>query len=117
LIPKTAQKIFNRQALDQLKVLNQPGQSDIVAELVSDFLGHLPTRVAELQKAIASGMMSEVVRVSHALKSAAAVLGLEELETACRDIEMNPSSGASSLGPLGDRLTAAQNALNKYLQP
>ena len=66
---------------------------------------------------VRGGSIPDVVRLSHSLKSAAALLGLEVLESVCREIETHPDEGTVLLPRFDRHLADAQVALHKYLRP
>ncbi len=84
-----------------------PGEPEIVAELVSQFLTDVPERIAALNAALHAGDSATVRRVAHLLKGEAAAVGARELAAVCARLEEAASAGALSAGPEAAVLDAA----------
>jgi HPt (histidine-containing phosphotransfer) domain-containing protein len=70
------------------------GDSEVLAELVGDFLAEAPQRLAEMRSADAA----LAGRAAHTLKSNALTFGAAELASACRDVELTAREGEVGAG-------------------
>ena len=74
------------------------GDRGLGLRLIKIFLEDSPPKLSDLEKAITAGNLSEARRLAHALTGSAAVIGLQpmllacrELESRCRNEELNPA--------------------------
>jgi len=63
------------------------GRPEFLARLFEVFLAEEPKRMARLDAAVAAGDLESVRFLAHALKGAAATMGMERLRDACRALE------------------------------
>ena len=77
---------FDRSAIDRLRAYESttPG---LVAEVITLFLNDTPARIEQLHKAIADLDCAGAAEIAHAIRGAAANLGIVRMETLCADIE------------------------------
>jgi HPt (histidine-containing phosphotransfer) domain-containing protein len=73
--------------LESLRQLNQPGQPDIVREVLTVFLADAPGRVAAIEQAIRASDAPAIQRAAHALKGASGSIGAMTLQAHCRELE------------------------------
>lgn len=100
--PATA--IVDETALNDLA----PGEPEIVAELVGQFLEEAPARVVAVQQALADGDASALRQAAHLLKGEASSLGALELADACEQLETLGRAGSlDGADALAARLDAA----------
>ena len=88
--------IFNASAIEEISsVAGDQGQA-FVSEMAQLFLDETAKSMKELRAATNRADWKAVVRVCHSLKSSAATLGLMRLSIACKELEVEARSGASS---------------------
>lgn len=73
--------------LDSLRALQEPGQPDVLTELIDLFLADAPPRITMVQGALAAGDGEALRRAAHALKGSAANVGAMGLAALCADLE------------------------------
>ena len=78
---------WNQMAVEELRSLQEPGEADLVAELVDTF--HVDARPLcdRLEQAAARGDLAEVRQVAHRIKGSALNLGAERLAGAAGALE------------------------------
>ncbi len=69
------------------------GGDELLGKIVSLFLEHAPTRLAEVETGLAEGDLERVERGAHALKSSAANLGGTALQQVCTRLEAAAEAG------------------------
>jgi HPt (histidine-containing phosphotransfer) domain-containing protein len=88
--------------LETLRQLNQPGQPDIIREVLTMFLADAPERLGAIDQAMQSGNTEALQRAAHALKGGAGSIGALALQACCRELEeaakAGTLSGAAELG-------------------
>lgn len=73
--------------LESLRQLNQPGEPDIVREVLTVFLSDAPGRVKAIEEAIRASDLPAIQRAAHALKGASGSIGAMTLQARCRELE------------------------------
>lgn len=86
--------VLDPATLDRLRELNEPGEPDIVIELLTLFLADAPARLAAVAAAQRAGDARGLQRGAHGLKGAAANIGALRLQALCHRLE--------DLGRLGE---------------
>ncbi len=74
-------------ALQKLEKLNRAGDTDIVGELITDFLRDTPLRIKRIDRCVRLKLYTEYEEEAHSLKSVAAMLGAMKLAQVCEKIE------------------------------
>jgi two-component system, sensor histidine kinase and response regulator len=88
--------------LEGLRQLNQPGQPDLVREVLAVFLSDAPGRLDAIDNAIRASDPQAIQRAAHALKGAAASIGAMPLQARCRELEeLGKSARLDSTAELG----------------
>jgi PAS domain S-box-containing protein len=95
--------------LETLRELSEPGQPDMVTELVDLFLANVPARLKQLQEAAAAGDSATVYAQAHTLKGSAGNLGAKAMAAICLAIE--PPAKAGTLAGTADLI---QKLLAEY---
>jgi PAS domain S-box-containing protein len=75
-----------------------PGEPDVVAELIDQFLGDAPTRVHVVRTAVTQRDAASLRQAAHLFKGEAGSIGARELEAACARLEALGASGNLSSG-------------------
>jgi len=81
-------------------LIDDLGDVDVVCQILDAFLEMVPQYRATAKDSLDSGDANAVRRCAHTLKPTAAMLGAEELATACADLEHGASEGSGDLSPL-----------------
>lgn len=106
--------------LEGLRQLNQPGQPDIVREVLTVFLSDAPERLDAIDTAIGAGDPQALQRAAHALKGAAGSVGAITLQARCRELEDTAKAGAldgaAALGrAIADEWTRVRTEIREIL--
>jgi HPt (histidine-containing phosphotransfer) domain-containing protein len=80
--------------IDRLRQLNQPGQPDVLQEVLALFLADGKTRLDAIAAATEAGDGDGLRRAAHTLKGAAGTIGALTLQASCRALEELGRSGA-----------------------
>ncbi len=79
--------ILDTEQLNSLKELNEPGESDLVAELVEIYINQSPQTLNELKTSIASKDVVQTEKLAHKLKGSSANLGALRVCSICESME------------------------------
>ena len=79
--------VLDPHVIDGLRQLNQPGEPDVVREVLMLFIHDAPQRIEAVTNAARSGQAESLQRAAHALKGAAATIGATGLQRICRELE------------------------------
>lgn len=113
---------------EPLQVLNQEhlhaqvlGQTVPSIQMATLFLNELPTSIAMLEQALAESDSAQIVRTTHRMAGAAAMLGAEQMALLAEQLESDASSlsaadSAKGLAGLIAQVKAAAEALGKELK-
>lgn len=94
--------------LNELRDLQQPGEPDVLKEIIDTFVDDSAVRLLRLTDALRRGDTEMVRLEAHTLKGSADVLFAEPLRVAAEALEREAARGRSeSLAPLVESLTAA----------
>lgn len=108
------------EALDRLRSLNEPGQPDVVREVVGLFLADAPERLRAIAAAVHAGDAAALQRAAHTMKGASATIGARSLQRVCRGLEemgrdQRVASAAAELSVLDREFTRVKDALHQLL--
>lgn len=79
--------IIDPEQLESLRELNEPGEPDLVTELIDIFFSQSPSTITDLKKAVDEGNAKNVEKLAHKLKGSAANLGAEKMRSFCQEME------------------------------
>ena len=79
--------------LEMLADLQEPGEPDLLSELVTLFLRDTPERLDVLHRALDSRDFETAARAAHSLKGSAANLGATQLQALAADAETSARAG------------------------
>ena len=82
-------KIIDESQLEALRELNEPGEDDIVTELIDIFVSHSPQTIAQLKEGIQKQSRQDVNKLAHKLKGSCSNLGAELMKVKCQQLEEN----------------------------
>jgi PAS domain S-box-containing protein len=80
--------IIELAALASIRALQRPGQPDIVARVLTQYVETSPEIVERIRRAVSSKDGAELRAAAHRLKSSSAQLGASALAADCRELEM-----------------------------
>jgi PAS domain S-box-containing protein len=78
---------IDQAALAAIRVLQRPGQPDIVARIVTQYMDSSPEIIDRIRRAVLSKDAVELRAAAHRLKSSSAQLGASALASDCRELE------------------------------
>lgn len=100
-----APTIIDWPQLLMLRDLQDPGEPDVVAELIAMFLADSAERMSRVQEAARAGDVRAIGLEAHALKGSAALLGAEHLRLAAGEVEARArTDGMEAMGPPVDMM-------------
>jgi HPt (histidine-containing phosphotransfer) domain-containing protein len=88
-----AKQVLDAAAIDGLRELQEPGEPDLLDELVEMFVTDGDARIEAISQASGNMRASDVEREAHALKGASAVFGAEAVVDLCQRLQMAGRSG------------------------
>lgn len=104
------------EVLEMLASLQEPGEPDLLVELVTLFLRDTPARLRELEpRPLAAG---PTARVAHAVKGSAGNLGATHMQELASALEQAGHQGAAPdvLAAMADALCAEYTRVAAYLE-
>lgn len=105
--------IIESSQLEALRELNEPGEDDIVSELIDIFISHSPDTINSLADAVKNKSRENVVKLAHKLKGSCANLGAEQMRRICQDVEENGNS--LSWEDLEEKLSLIKESYDKVV--
>lgn len=84
---------IDQAALAAIRALQRPGQPDIVARIVTQYMDSSPEIIDRIRRAVLSKDAVELRAAAHRLKSSSAQLGATALASDCRELEMMGARG------------------------
>ncbi len=97
--------------------LSETVGEDVMQEIIDLFRKHTPQRIEAAREGLRSGMLNEVARAMHSLKSSAAMIGASRVEEIARRMEETATQqGADALVSQLDDLDTAMAHVETYLQ-
>ena len=104
------------EILEMLASLQEPGEPDLVVELVSLFLRDTPERLRGLQERPLDP--AQTVRIAHAVKGSAGNLGASHLQDLAGRLEQSGHRGQADaqLDELADAVCAEYARVERHLQ-
>ncbi|HXG89864.1 MAG TPA: Hpt domain-containing protein [Vicinamibacterales bacterium] len=108
------------KVLATLRQLNQPGEPDVVGEVLALFRVDAPGRIEAITQAAAAGDSAGLQRAAHTLKGAAGSIGATELQRVCRALEEAARAGhtvpaSSSMAELHHAFAQVRAAIDQLL--
>ena len=86
--PGAQQEVLDASVIQGLRELGGEDDPGLLLELVELYLGDAPQRMAEIERALASGDWKLLERAAHTLKSASANIGALGLSSICQELEL-----------------------------
>jgi HPt (histidine-containing phosphotransfer) domain-containing protein len=112
--------VLDAAVLDSLRQLTQPGEPDLLADVLSLFLTDAPGRLDAIVAAAAEGDAAALHRSAHTLKGAAGAIGATALQLACRELEElakrpGVAPGSADLATLHSEFARVKTAIDLLL--
>jgi HPt (histidine-containing phosphotransfer) domain-containing protein len=106
--------------LNSLRQLTQPGEPDVLAEVLGLFLLEAAGRLETIRAAAAAGDAAALERAAHTFKGAAGAVGAMTLQAACRELEEQAkrpglAPGAADLAVLHSEFARVKVAIDLLL--
>jgi len=86
--------VLDPAVVESLRRLNQPGEPDVVHEVLTLFIAEAPARLTAVAAAVEAADAMSLQRAAHALKGSAAAIGATALQRICADLEDMGRRGA-----------------------
>ena len=97
--------VLDPAVLETLRQLTEPGEPDVLEEVLRIFLQEAPPRIERLRTSWAAGNIVEMQRAAHSLKGSAGNIGATALHNVCRQLDERGRSGeVADLAPLVDAM-------------
>jgi HPt (histidine-containing phosphotransfer) domain-containing protein len=90
--------VLDVSVLHRLRALQGEGEPDIVADVAGVFLADVPGRLQQIRAAIEGGDQATAERLTHSLKSSAAMLGAKGLSRIASELESRARDGGVPRG-------------------
>jgi len=107
--------VLDHSVIDTLRMLTQPGEPDVLLEVLKMFLDEVPPRIERLRNAWAEGNIKEVHRAAHSLKGSAGNIGARRLYDVCKAIDSGDSTVPAS-AELVDQLGAEYRSVEAEIR-
>jgi HPt (histidine-containing phosphotransfer) domain-containing protein len=91
-------QILDTGVMDQLLELDD-GRLDLLIEMFGLFQADTPGRIEAIQAHLAAGELSELADIAHAVKGAAATMGVPRLRAIAAELERGGRKGAFNQEP------------------
>jgi HPt (histidine-containing phosphotransfer) domain-containing protein len=89
----------NREILENLRALGEPGEPDPLIEFIGMFFSDTPQVLHRLFQAVQAQDATAVKEAAHSLKGSSGNLGAEKLSLLCRDLESQGKAGGLTSAP------------------
>lgn len=102
-----------------LRELQEPGEPDVIGELIQMFLEDSASRMTRLRGGLAAGDAKVVVREAHSLKGSAGLLGAGQLHSDAAAVELEAGTNGltgAGLDAMVDRLALSVSAVCRALE-
>jgi PAS domain S-box-containing protein len=84
---------IDRAVLANLRKLQQPGEPDVLGQLIDLFLNETPSRLAAVREAVEKGDAPRLAKAAHTLKGSSASLGARQMACVCAELEAKGKAG------------------------
>jgi len=116
----SADSILDLNVMDQLLGLDD-GELGLLKEMVGLFVDDTPGRIHAIEATLASGDLSDLADVAHAIKGAAGTMGVPKLRAVAAELEAGGRKGQFGTDPglliehLKETYTDGLAALNAFI--
>ncbi len=92
-INRRKRPVINFNALDQLRSLQTSSGENLLVKTVEMFLENAPNDIDAMQQAFQAQKPTEFGKIAHRLKSACAIVGAQDMASACESLEILGNQG------------------------
>lgn len=82
-----SEPVLDPSVIATLRQLTEPGEPDVLAEVLELFLQDVPRRMVKLRAACAAGDAAELHKTAHSLKGSAGNIGAQGMFAICRQLD------------------------------
>ena len=112
--------VLDASTLATLRQLSEPGEPDVLVEVLTLFRADAPARLQAIEAAVAARDARSLQRAAHTMKGASGTIGAVALQQACRVVEELAKDGAldrvdEALAPLPIELARVLTAIEQLL--
>lgn len=111
--PATDRSVLNQRALDQIRMLEEPGEPSLLVEMVNAFRAALVMYIGHLRTALTTGDAEAVASAAHALKGAAGSIGADGVQALALRMETDGRHHSLAAGP--EQIAALEHAGDQAL--
>ncbi len=79
--------LIDPSVLDSYRVFQEPGESDLITEVIEIFISTTPARLEDMRAAIRRREKTNLEYAAHALRGSSASMGVKGVATACERLE------------------------------
>lgn len=110
-------QVLNTSQLETLRSLNEPGEPDLVAELVDIFVQTSPDMLDDIKKSVEARDFIAIKKSGHKLKGSSGNLGAEALSELCSQLEIKGANqDDSDIDGLCERIFTSHKEVVEILQ-
>jgi CheY-like chemotaxis protein/signal transduction histidine kinase/HPt (histidine-containing phosphotransfer) domain-containing protein/HAMP domain-containing protein len=111
---------LNGEAIERLRILQRPGSTDLIRNLIHTYLAETPSQIERLEKAVQNQDAQMACNAAHSLKSSSAFMGAHRLSAMCTEIEATTREKhieplKKMLSEIAKEFEKVQNALLKEI--
>ncbi len=118
--PPTSEEeaILDPRVLDTFRKLQEPGEPDIIAQLIDLYLNELPDRLTAVRQAVENRDAARLAKAAHTLKGSSANMGARRAARVCLELERcgkadDLTRATDLVAQLEKEITSARDALIK----
>jgi len=87
-------RVLDMHALDELRLLDEPGKPSLMKELVQDYLTQTPAAIEQIRVLARTGDLAGLAQKAHKLNGSSVTFGARGVAEVCARIEISARSGA-----------------------
>jgi HPt (histidine-containing phosphotransfer) domain-containing protein len=110
---QNALRVLDPDAVNQIRALQEPGQANLLAEVVETFRASSDGDLQRLRRALEIGDHETVLNAAHRIRGAAAALGADRMRSAAEVLELRGRQ--QSLAGAEELLAALETAREQTL--
>lgn len=103
--------LLDQGVLEALRRLQEPGEPDVVMDVVTLFCSDTSTRLGLARTAVKAGDVAAIVDVAHQLKGSSALIGAERMSRLAS--QLHDAARHGDLGPAPDLVAALSAAFEE----
>jgi len=120
--PPAAATVLDQRALDELRLLDEPGMPSLMKDLVRDYVAQTPQAIAEMKALAQGGDLASLAQKAHKLNGSSVTFGARAVADVCARIETLAKAGQLSepetlVADLEARFAEARSELARIAAP